>query len=183
MKWNTDLQQIYRTYFNEPYVVPQAEERVETSRLGTPYMTKMYGRDVFLPVSLYAGEGMRMDIECATINVSGSKNVVKTQLSERRGTVKEVFTIDDYTFNISGVLIARDGRWADDQITMLRDLYETATAVELHNALSDIFLQESKRICITSLSFYNSGGRIKDVRHVPFQLTALSDYVETLDMV
>lgn len=126
---------------------------------------------------------MRLNVECSTLSVSGSKTVTKTQLSERKGTVKEVFTIDDYSFDIKGVLVAHDKRWPDDQIAMLRDLYETSVAVELHNALSDLFLQESKKVCITSLSFYSGNGNIKDALHVPFQMTCLSDFVESLEVI
>ncbi|MCR5298975.1 MAG: DUF6046 domain-containing protein, partial [Paludibacteraceae bacterium] len=73
----------------------------------------LWGKEVFLPSTLVgisnSGEKIQLDLDCATIKVKGTKNVVKTQLSERKGSVKEVFAVDDYTIDIKGVLIGHDG--------------------------------------------------------------------------
>lgn len=81
--------------------------------------------------------------------------MVKTQLSERKGSVKEVFAVDDYTIDINGVLIGHDGVLPCSQVQWLRDMYESKNRIDLHNALTAYFLQEQKNVVITALNFYD----------------------------
>ena len=175
-----DVKQFIDTYFGGDYVVPDKEERDGLSRLGTPYECYRHGIKVFLPISLMC-DGEQINLECATISVSGSKRINTSYLSERKGSVKEIYDIDDYTFTINGVLIDHDNCWPDDQMALLQKMFETSKAVELHCALSDYFLQENKKVCIKALSV--TPGEDKNVRHIPFSMTVLSDYIDGLEIV
>lgn len=175
---------IYKQYFSEPYHVDvQKADILKINSLGTDYAARLWGKDVFLPTTLRGtrknGEIVQLDLDCCTIKLKGQKNVTKTQLSERRGSVKEIFSVDDYTIDIKGVLIGHDGVWPYMQVEAIRDLFETQKGVELYNALSDYFLQETKRVCITNINFYDL--EAKSEKHIPFSMTMLSDFVEKLE--
>ena len=179
----TNLQELYSDYYNQPYLAPAKAEVAKVTRMGTPYMSQWYGRNIFLPVSLFGDEETRIELVCCTISVTANKNITSTQLSERIGTIKEVFSIGDYTFNIKGLLIARDNRFPDDQISTLIKLYESNKAIDLHNALSDLVLKSSKKVVIKTLNIYKDNRKTKDETHVPFDMTCDSDFVDSLEIV
>ena len=169
---------------HKPYII-EARKNPMVTDLNMEYFRTMWGKEVFLPSTLVgisnSGEKIQLDLDCATIKVKGTKNVVKTQLSERKGSVKEVFAVDDYTIDIKGVLIGHDGVLPCSQVQWLRDMYESKNRIDLHNALTAYFLQEQKNVVITALNFYDQ--EAKDERHIPFSMTLISDYVETLEFV
>ena len=175
----TNLEEIYNTYFQGPYSVPQKVEPVwNSTRFDSALKETLQGRDVFLPITLSAGE-ISVFCPCATIRVQGSKTVVRTAVSERVGTVKEMFQVGDYVFTIKGVLIAPRGKaFPDDDIYNLRQLFESTNHVLLKNSLSDMFLDTTRYVCITDLEFPEVQG--KSLRMRPFQVTCESDYINSL---
>ena len=68
-----------------------------------------------------------------------------------------------------------------EYLQSLRDMSESKNRIELHNALTASFLQEQKNVVITALTFYDQ--EAKDERHIPFSMTLISDYVETLEFI
>ena len=175
----TNLEEIYNTYFQKPYHIPEKIEPVWSStRFDSALKESLQGRDVLLPITLKAGE-ISVYCPCATIRVQGSKTIVRTAVSERIGTVKEMFQVGDYVFTIKGVLIAPQGKaFPDDDIYNLRQLFESTDHVLLKNALSDMFLDTTRYVCITDLEFPEVEG--KSLRMRPFQLTCESDYINSL---
>ena len=176
----TNLEETYNTYFQGPYSVPQKVEPVwNSTRFDSQLRENILGREVFLPIRLNGANGMSITCPCATIRVQGSKNVIRTAVSERIGTVKEMFQVGDYIFTIKGVLIAPSGKaFPDDDIYTLRQLFESTEHVLLHNALSDMFLDTTRYVCITDLEFPEVQGKSPRMR--PFQLTCESDYIDSL---
>lgn len=176
----SDIQDIYNTYFQKPYTLQQKVEPVwNSTRFDAPLRENIMGREVFLPIRLSTANGLSITCPCATIRVQGSKSVVRTAVSERVGTVKEMFQVGDYIFTIKGVLIAPVGKsFPDDDIYTLRQLFESTEHVLLQNSLSDMFLDTTRYVCITDLEFPDVQGRT--LRMKPFQLTCESDYIESL---
>lgn len=175
----TDLLELYKTYFQGPYVFePKAELDYSGTRFDAPYKEQFRGRDVFLPVRLTNGD-IEVSIACATLRVTGQKTVIRTPVAERIGTVKEMFNIGDYQFAIKGVLIAPAGKAApDDDMFRLRQLFESTSPVQLTNAISDLFMDDSRNVCITDIEFPEVEG--KELRCRPFTLTCESDSVTNL---
>ena len=175
----TDLLELYKTYFQGPYVFePKVTEDISGTRFDAPYKEQFRGRDVFLPIKLTNGD-YEVDVPCATMRVTGLKAVVRTAIAERIGTVKEMFNIGDYQFTIKGVLIAPTGKIApDDDMYGLRQLFESTKPVQLINAISDLFMDSSRNVCITDIEFPEVEG--KELRCRPFQLTCESDSVTNL---
>lgn len=177
----TDIEEIYKTYFGRPYQVPTATVPLMTTQYGMPISADMLGREVMLPVTLRSGSGgVQISLPCCTIRVQGSKSVVRTPMSERIGTVKELWQVEDWQFTLQGVLIADEGKaMPDEQIVTLIRLFEEQGSIRIENALADLFLDTSDRVCMTSLNFPEVQG--KNLRHRPFEMTLESDYIESLE--
>lgn len=175
----TDLLQLYRTFFPGPCAIePKPDIDYSGTRFDAPYREQFRGRDVFLPIHLTNGE-YEVDVPCATMRVTGQKTVIRTAVAERIGTVKETYNVGDYQFAIKGVLIAPTGKVApDDDIYRLRMLFESTTPVQLINAISDLFMDDNRNVCITDLEFPEVEG--KELRCRPFSLTCESDCVTNL---
>lgn len=176
----TNILELYKTYFQKPFVVePKQEIDLSSSRFDSAYKETMKGVEVFLPIHLSNNEH-QIDIACATIRVQGEKTIVRTPVSERSGTVKEMFNIGDYKFSIKGVLIAQDRTkvMPDDEMYILRQLFESTSPVELRNALTDLFMDDSRNIVITELEFPDVEG--KELRIRPFTMECETDSVTNL---
>lgn len=107
------------------------------------------------------------------------KTVIRTPVAERIGTVKEVFNIGDYKFDIKGVLIAETAKgYPDDEVYRLRMLFESAAPVRLINAVSDLFMDNSRNVCITDIDFPDAPAQ--ELRCRPFSLSCESDSVTNL---
>lgn len=176
-----DLKEIYREYFPNNFKVEDKVKDNTFTSLGSPIKEKVkgdyLGREVFLPVRLVCG-GKELSLPCATIRITGQKTIIRTAISERRGTVKEQFSVGDYEFTVNGVMIAQENRLPDEDMLKLKNFFESTSEVELHNAVSDLFLDSSCRVCITGVDFPEVQG--KTLRHRPFSFTCESDFVNTL---
>lgn len=188
-----NIKDVYNTYFQKPYKVGEnstaPEEAVfkvdddksvqKNTIYGVPLSKQMNGREVFLPVKLVSG-GITVEIACCTIRCNCEKTIVSTPVSERHGTVKELYCVGDWKFTIKGVLMAEHGKMPDEKMIDLKDIFESTLPVELHNALSDLVLDHTNRVAVRSLEFPEVEG--KSLRHRPFILTCESDFVDSLNI-
>lgn len=175
----TDLLELYKTYFQGSYTIPpKSETDFSGTRFDAAYREQYRGIEVFLPVRL-TNTDYEVYIPCATLRVTGQKTVVRTPVAERIGTVKEVFNIGDYKFDIKGVLIAENANaYPDDEVYRLRMLFESAAPVRLINAVSDLFMDNSRNVCITDIDFPDAPAQ--ELRCRPFTLSCESDSVTNL---
>lgn len=179
MSIQSTIEDVYSTYFGGEYVVPKPlQERRSHTYLGTPIYETIEGRDVLLPVTLWVDSTYNITIPIATVKLSNKKTVIRTSLTERVGTVKELYNYGDWQITIKGVLVNRWGNMPEEQIMLLRRIYEMQRPVELRNAYTDFFLSDSKRIALLSLELPDMEG--KTIRHRSFVLTAESDYISDL---
>lgn len=209
-----DLGKLYqRTFGSKPYVVGKDgqlsnDEGPEYKIIGSQGVTmingelstpmgsliakKLNGVEIWLPVRFYL-VNQYYDIPYCVVKISGQKTIIKTPLSNRTGSVKEQYNIDDYKISLKGFLIGslRDSMQAqgfpEDLINGLKMLYEAKIAVSIENALTNIFLTrsdldplEQKRVVITSIDFPEVQGGRKNVR--PFVMEMESDTVFTLEL-
>jgi len=194
---SVDLLDLYKTYFGGSYEITDArgENWDNTTRerrfnqrttLGTSISKKgLHGTTVFFPIRIVIDNDLNINLDCATIQVTNKKTIIKTPVARRVGTVKEQYAIGDYVFTIKGVLIGSShGMYPDDLVLTLRQIYESRSVVNLENVISDLFIangsSESIERCpvvIESLEFHEKKG---DVRHVPFTLLCETDFAETL---
>ncbi|MCA0234953.1 MAG: DUF6046 domain-containing protein [Bacteroidetes bacterium] len=96
------------------------------------------GQSVFMPMRL---GGLVLPNEPSII-VSSRKNIVETALagSSRRGTVKELISVEDWSVTIRGVVINYDSVlvYPEDEVKALRDLYNLNEALDVESALTNL---------------------------------------------
>ncbi|MBO4233905.1 hypothetical protein FO675_06255 [Riemerella anatipestifer] len=198
-----DLGKMYKEYFGRSpyYITPKGSEQSVTQDInfsdipkneyprGTIHYSRKqiafnkigtYGQDIWFPIEFYKNGQKKIEIEACTIAVNLIKNVVKTPVSERVGTVKEIFNIDDYKFTIRGFVIGKNRKVPEDDIANLKNLFETGDPVELHGGYPEIFLEKNCNVVITSLEFPEVQGKTYWIR--PFTLTCESDFVQELEI-
>jgi hypothetical protein len=94
------------------------------------------GRPVFMPMRL----GNLVLPNEPSVTIASRKNIVETALvgSTRRGTVKELISIEDWSVTIRGIAInyASKNFYPEDQVKALKDLYEINEALEVQCALT-----------------------------------------------
>lgn len=179
----TDIQDIYNTYFQEPYkIAPEFAAANynyanQTTVKGDMVVEDYNGINIFLPVKLVEVGGQVLNIRCATIKAVTKRTIIRTAVPERLGTVKECYDVSDWVFTIKGVLIGDNNKYPDNKISVLREIYTSNAPVELHNPLASL-LTASKRIVIESLEFGDLEG--KSIKHQPFVMVCESDTVEDL---
>ncbi len=180
-----NIYDIYKTYFQPPYkvegnVVAQQEQTTERG-LRISSKENALGREVFLPVTFWVSEALQLTILCCTVRVTAKKTIIRTPVAERKGTVKEQFNIDDYQFTVKGVLIGKDRKFPDDQMTVLKRIFESSKPVEMRNALAELFMDTKPIVAIESIEFPEQEG--KAMHHRPFTLTCESNFIDTLKIV
>lgn len=128
------------------------------------------GRQIFMPMQL---GGVLLPNE-PSIAVSSRKNIVETALagSTRRGTVKELISIEDWQITIRGIAINFESKliYPEDQVKSLRDLYERNEALEVKCALTNLL--GIYRLVITGFELPEMIG----IQHAQaYQFTCVSD--------
>lgn len=206
-----DIQNLYaRTFGQRPYVVEQpqpnqdantymvqagVQNAVQTNRAnGAPLsVVDKYGIDIWLPVELFnlptgVGENGRMKLYYGTVRVSASATMVRTPLVERKGTVKELYNIDDYKITLKGFFIDKEYRSLPvEDIRALKELHERGQAFSIWNAITDIVLAdtsnpgfEQQKVVMTSFELPDKDGGRKSMQ--PYIITLESDNVFTLEV-
>lgn len=128
------------------------------------------GRTIFMPMRL---GGLILPNE-PSISISSRKNIVETALagSTRRGTVKELISIEDWQVTIRGIALNFQSKlvYPEDQVKDLRDLYEKNESLEVMCALTN--LMGIYRLVITSFELPEMIG----IQHAQaYQFTCTSD--------
>jgi len=192
-----DLEQLYRRTFggkpykvadsisgNEketPFLINSTESTVALTSLASKLKEEHMQKEIWLPTRFFKEDGKEfLFLPYSVIKISGKKTIVKTPMAERQGTVKELFSIDDYSISIKGFLIDDENRlWPEEQLKALKELYELQQAVILENALTNVFLINSQKVVIESLELPEVEGGRKHVR--PFNMQLESDSIFTLE--
>jgi hypothetical protein len=194
---NFDLYSLYKSTFGTtPYSINKVNSQSEVlkydiaesdrNRFALDYTSKqialnkksLLGKDIWTPVTFWLNTNQAIEIDACTIGVNLSKQIIKTVVSERKGTVKEQFNIDDYRFNIKGFLMGTNRFFPEDQIAALKNIFETNEPVYLKGGYPELFLEENAQVVITSLDFPEVEGKSPYIR--PFSLMCESDYIENL---
>ncbi|MDR3681543.1 MAG: DUF6046 domain-containing protein [Flavipsychrobacter sp.] len=201
MTTSFSLSTLYDHYFGEqadPFnpkydSVPQP---ILNSSKGTPYYGyDTRGRQYFLPAvityELNTPTGVGTDsfsevkkytLPYPVISITSKKTIVETTLTERGGSVKELINVQDYDIVIKGFLYNYNNQFPEADVATLLEIFKSPGAVQLQNALTDIFLLHADRkgsdsVVVKDLSFPEVKG-IKNVK--PYQLTLSSDAIFNL---
>lgn len=137
------------------YPGEQASEKTSSDFGSTLRKKDVQGRWYFMPIVL-EHKGTEYEIPNAVISIRGKKSIVETAMVGRKGTVKELISVDDYEIRIAGVCLDVD--FPDQQINALNELYNINESVTLKCALTDIFLDEEDKVVIKSIDFAEMKG-------------------------
>lgn len=138
--------------FGRGFDLPIASETVDRTAKGVPiYKQDMMGRWYFMPVTFYH-DGTEYEIDCALVSISQAKKIVKTDVVGKRGTVKELISLQDLEISIKGAIIGDNHQWAEDKITSFSELFAINEAVELSCALTSLFMDDNDKVVIESFS-------------------------------
>lgn len=126
----------------------------------------------FMPVSLNG-----ISLWNPIIRAVGRKTIVETPLIERRGSVKEIISIDDYVINIRGIIKRKDGYWPDRELEELLSLYRLNEAIPIQSALTGRLLNGEEYVVITNLDLPEQPGFVESINYsiecvsdIPFEL-------------
>ena len=134
--------------FKPKYDGPAANER-ESSNLGSTLRKRdANGRWYVMPVVL-VHKGKEYEMPNSLISIRGKKHIVSTPMVGRKGTVKELISMEDYEIRIQGVALGTD--WPDDQLADIKEIYAVNESVQLKCALTDIFMDEEDMVVIKSI--------------------------------
>lgn len=145
------------------------------SALGTPLV---------MPVMI---EGYQLPNE-PIITITGSKKIVKTALTgvnregevQRRGTVKELISVNDYAIKITGRIIDEDDpeRYPDRIVTKIRNLFELRRALSINCKVTDLL--GITHIAVDKLSFPGDSGMENSQR---YEISGFSDEDFRTDLI
>lgn len=93
----------------------------------------------------------------ALISITGKKTIVETPLVGRKGSVKELISVDDYEVSIAA-FIHTPGRYPEPEITRMRNLFNINESVELISVLTDLVFDEGDRVVITDIEYPSTPG-------------------------
>lgn len=172
------IKELFRKQFGyEPpgeFKIEQATARKESSDLGQPYYdVDDAGREHFMPVRLNGWL-----IPFAVVSVTPKKIIVSTPMVERKGSVHEIISIDDYSINIKGILLATTNDYPEKEVTQLHEIFLINRSIELRSAKTDIFLKGDDKVVIREIPLPPVAG----VQHAqPFEINCMSDTIFTLE--
>jgi hypothetical protein len=147
---------------------------------------KYLNREIWLPTRL-----AELNIEdfnrsefylpyCA-VKISGKKTIVKTPLAERQGTVKELYSIDDYSINLKGFFIDHKNRlFPEEDLDVLRQVFEVRGSFSIDNALINIMFGKEVKVVMESFELPEVEGGRKHVR--PYNIQLETDSIFTLEV-
>jgi len=189
-----DIQQLYQQYFGTKPVIAAAYKNdkeniatdgkvsfptstnTSTTSLGSVLQEQYLGVEIWLPTRLKFENGTSFFLPYSTIRLTGSKSFIRTPLSERRGSVKELFSIDDYKITIKGFFIDKQNRvFPEADLKLLRQFFESNERCFLENALTDFFLDKTDAVVINSFELPEVEGGKKTMR--PFVMQFESDSI------
>lgn len=200
-----DIDKLYqRTFGSQPYRVAQesAQQNTQPSfkingnntvtvvdRVQNTLQVSLNGIEIWLPTVLSnlpsnVFENGILNLPYSVVRITGSSTIIRTPLNERRGTVKEFFSIDDYKITLKGFFIDQERVWPYDDLLSLKNLHELGSAFTMDNALTNVFLnkpgaEDQQRVVITGFDLPEVEGGRKHVR--PFVMQIESDSVFELE--
>lgn len=114
------------------------DEILYNSKLGTPIFTNLVfpsfsytdANDKLVKVESSTGSLNALVLDTVLITVSQQKNIIKTPIQGRNGTVKEYISDGDYQINIKGVLTGSNGMHPYDEVHQLKQILNAPVAVK-----------------------------------------------------
>ena len=187
------LQALKSKFYNFGEETPDDKGAVATSYLGTPVFMNVE----FLPGNYKDKKGREISygnllknnedstafaINTVLVDVSQSKQIIKTNIQGLSGTVKEYISKGDYQIKIRGILVDESSeRYPQEQVIQLREYLDAETTIGVAGRfLNDLF--DITDIVVEGYNFPQAEGaqnyqlfEINAVSDNPIELTVLSN--------
>lgn len=147
------------------YPVQQAElsQSDLTSWLGTPIFGEVVLED--------ENKELKITLDTVLIEINQSKNIVRTEIAGRDGTVKEYVSKGDYYIVLKGGVFSRDPEtYPADEISTLIQLLEKEEALNISNDFLQLF-----GVFSLVVSTYNMGQRPGNMSNQLYEIRGYSD--------
>ena len=164
---------VYDKILPSAYMGGNGEAVLSTSNEISPYKTSDNRYPVCNNLIFETNDkSLKIEIWDVQIDVSFENTIVKTPVTKRRGTIKEYVNAKDYSFSVSGSLIA-DSQYAFP-IDELRQFIEL-TKIEENFNVTNIFINAYGVHKVVLESGSNPQSSKKYVNAMPFNLKLISD--------
>lgn len=161
-----------------------ADEADFMSYLGTPVWSpleflRVSGTSLDNSLNVGAQNGnsetfLRIDTVLMTVNQP--RNIIKTPIQGRNGTVKEYISDGDFEINIKGVIISPyPMQYPKDDVQLFIELMGLPKQIPVASQFLQLFSVDS--IVIES---YNIAEKLGSRNEVPFEINAISDFAEEI---
>lgn len=110
-------------------------------------------------------------IHTCLFTVNQSKNIIKTAIQGKNGTIKEYISNGDYSINIKGIITGFNGQYPTDKVNNLFKFLDLNRELDIISPyLNDLF--QIRQIVVDTFDFpQNEGG----ISYQTFEINALSD--------
>lgn len=135
------------------------------------------GRYYFLPVFL-EHKGKSYEIPNALISFTGKKTIVETPMVGRKGSVKELISIDDYEIKIQATVQDKD--FPEAALFELNEIYNINESITLKCALTNLFLMADDKVVIKSIDIADMKGK-ENFSVFTMELITDQSFVLTID--
>lgn len=158
---------------NSDYSFGDISPRKEYNIKGSPfYALNPNGNEVFLPIWLIKPDGTKFLLPNTVSFFASKVTIVETAMVNRKGSVKEEISIEDWDINIKGIIVSKNYDYPDQEVYDLNQLKEAGIAYGIENARASLLLEENEMVVIKSLSFPELKG-MKNLQ--PFEMNLVSD--------
>lgn len=158
---------------SDDYQFNTKPERLEQNIKGSPfYALNPNGNEVFLPIWLIKPNTEKLLLSNTVSSFTNKITIVETPMVNRKGSVKEEISIDDWEINIKGIIVSKDENYPDQEVYDLNQLKEMGVALGIENARASLLLEDKEMVVIKSLAFPELKG-MKNIQ--PFEMNLVSD--------
>jgi len=181
-----DVSKVYKDEFREGSEFDGLETLAQIDQEGTEFVNiretlkarTPLGHLIFMPMEI---GGVLLPNE-PTIMIAGKKKIEKTGLvgSKRRGSVKELIRIDDYSITIRGIALNYNSKkvYPEDIVKQLNDLHLRREALSIKCALTSLL--GIYRLVIDDVRFTEMIG-VQHAQAYEFLCTSDEDFILTKD--
>lgn len=128
------------------------------SHKGVKYYAKnSLGNLMYMPITLTRVGSSGVVLENTVISMTCEKTIIETPLVNRRGTVKEEISINDWIVDVKGIVIGEKD-YPETEVERLKELFNESQALKINNVLTSIFLDGQEKVVIKSLKIEDNRG-------------------------
>jgi hypothetical protein len=83
--------------------------------------------------------GVSLRIDMAIVEINQTKNIIRTAIAGRNGTIKEYIGLGDYEINITGGIVSKYNTYPLDEVQRLLDILSISAQIPIAGGLFELF--------------------------------------------